>query len=821
MKSDLSQQTFEGTSSPNIYLGMFLIATATLALELAFTRLLSVTTWYYLAFFAVSIALLGMTAGSVTVYLKPKWFTPERIGASAGKACLGYAAVIPFTTWILCVIPVTATSSPKDLLSLITLSVVSLLPFYFAGIAISAVITKAALPIGNLYSSDLAGASLGCLLVLWGMGVFDAPSLILLCACTGVTAAISFAWGSWSLRFRALALSLLCILVVLVSVTALTPYGLHPRVVKGRKPGSLVPLFEKWNSFSRVVIYEGRLTNAQYWAASRRAPAGLMVYQHRMDIDGEAATTVRRFESLEDIAHLRYDVTNIAYYLRHTGGACIIGVGGGRDIQSAILFGHEKITGIEINPIFIDLLKHRFRKLAGIAGHRGVTLIVDEARSYLSRTQERFSLIQMSLTDTWAATGAGAFTLSENALYTVEAWNIFMDRLSDEGIFTVSRWYDPEALGETGRVLSLAVAALKRAGNRVPADHIAMVVKGSVSTVIVGREPLREVDIAVLRGACDDLEFELVLYPGKLPRHPVLRRVLEGEPLSRMDEVAATAWLSYDPPTDERPYFFNMVKCNKAITSLWPRSELQGNGVSGIVHGNIVAMRFLTMLILCLLLLSVVTVVFPLMLVGRGEARVVGHSRLLWSGAAYFCLIGAGFMFVEIALIQRLSVFLGHPMYALGILLFTIIGSAGVGSRLSDRLPLTGGRGVYVYPVIVVLAILAIRFALPIVGSTLVSASMPVKILVSISVCMPLGFLLGIAFPTGMRLVRVTRAAETPWYWALNGVFGVLCAALTVFISICSGISTSLYVAALCYGLLVICLPGILRAADAAQKSLH
>jgi hypothetical protein len=666
-----------------------------------------------------------------------------------------------------------------------------------------------------LYASDLAGAALGCLLVLGGLDLVDAPSLALVCASAGGLAAIAFAWPHWSRNLRLAAVCTLGVLVACVVVNTLTPFGIHPTVVKGRKPGTLRTISEKWNSFSRVVIYEGRDGNPQYWAASPKAPEGLMIYQHRMDIDGEAATTLRRFASLEDIIHLGWDVTNIAYYLRPTGGVCVIGVGGGRDIQSAILFGHEKITGVEVNPIFVRLLKDDFRNLAGIADYPGVTLVTDEARSYLSRTRERYALIQMSLTDTWAATGAGAFSLSENALYTVEAWTTFLRCLSDKGLFTVSRWYDPDNLGETGRTVSLAVAALARIGSARPDEHIAMVASGQISTLIVGARPMDEADVDRLRSTCDRLEFQLVMCPGQPPEHPLLERVLAGDLARGADQGASDQWLDFDPPTDERPYFFNMTRPGKALASLWSGAPYQGEPGSGVVSGNVVAVRFLVMLVLCLVVLSVATVIFPLVLGGWRAGRTGECRSPLWPAARYFCLIGAGFMFAEIALIQRLSVFLGHPMYALGVLLFSIIASAGLGSFLSDRLPLSRTWWMYGYPIAVAAAIIGIRFALPWLAVGMVSSSMPAKILASVLACVPLGCLLGFGFPTGMRLVRDARAAETPWYWALNGIFGVLSSALAVVISVYSGISVSLYIAALCYTLIVACVPGLLRARQA------
>jgi len=197
-------------------------------------------------------------------------------------------------------------------------------------------------------------------------------------------------------------------------------------------------------------------------------------------------------------------------------------------------------------------------------------------------------------------------------------------------------------------------------------------------------------------------------------------------------------------------------------------------------------------------MLTALTIVLPLMLKSRSGGGV-GSSSTFWAGAVYFSLIGAGFMFVQIALIQRLSVFLTHPVYAFGVLLFTMIASTGVGSYLSEHLPLTRRPWIFAYPLVTAAAILVVLAILPVILSSLMASAMSVKILASILVIFPLGMLLGLFFPTGMRVFRDLQAAETPWYWALNGIFGVLCSALAVFISIYFGISTNFIIAALCY----------------------
>ncbi|XSG77352.1 hypothetical protein ACP8Y2_10125 [Herpetosiphon llansteffanensis] len=755
-------------------------------------------TWYHLAFFAVSTAMLGMTAGATTVYLQPHRFSRERLADSAAKACLGYAGAIPVMLLILCRIPFDTGSPAQRMLQMALATIACALPFYFAGIVISAILTKSPLSISRLYGSDLIGAALGCLFVLGGLAFFDAPSFILFCGGLGAVAALSFAWRSTSARLRQLCYAVGGLLIVAALFNQSTQALIRPLYVKGMAEDASNFLSEEWNSFSRVVVYNQENANLEYWGPSPRAPQSLLP-QYQMNIDGAAGTSVRQFSSLADIEHLKYDVTNIVYYLRPQGAAAVIGVGGGRDLQSAILFGHEQVTGIELNPIFVNLLQTRFRKFAGLADRPGVSFVVDEARSYLSRTDQRYTTIQMSLIDTWASTGAGAYSLSENGLYTVEAWQVFLDRLTDDGIFTVSRWYSSDNVDETGRVVSLAVATLQKYGITDPSRHIALIGSGKVSTLLLSRQPFTDQDIAQLHKVTTDLQYKLLIVPGTPAETLVLRNIIGASSLDDLFAVVRDEPLNYTPTTDENPYFFNMLRLDRMDVAL-NKTTVD----DGVIDGNLTATLTLVGLIVCLLIFAVITIVLPLILKARRTTE--SPTPVVWSAAAYFSLIGAGFMCVEIALMQRLSVFLGHPVYALGILLFTIIASTGVGSFFSERLPLTKKPWIFVMPIVTALAILGIRFGLSAIIAAMITAPMATKIMVSIILIFPLGLLLGLFFPTGMQLVRSSGATETPWYWALNGIFGVLCSASAVLISIYFTISVNFYIGVACYSLLVFCL---------------
>lgn len=781
-----------------IYTGTFFIAFTTLALEITLARLLSVTSWYYLAFFAISTAMLGMTAGAATVYLKPGWFTGDKLSKNLSKFCLAYSLVIPLTLIVLCLIPLSVSSSSvMNVTAMLVTTAACSLPFYFSGIVVTALLTKYNLPIGKLYGSDLIGASAGCLFVLGGLDIFDAPSLILLCSAVGAAAGLFFARHASTSRLRRVHAAFFIIFSLAAVINTSSMNGIRPVFVKGRFENFKEFQLERWNSFSRVIVYKKARGLPQLWGPSPLTPKQKIV-KRSMNIDGLAGTTMRKFTAPEDIHHLRYDVTNIGYYLRSGGGACIIGAGGGRDIQSAVYFGHEKITGIDVNPIFINLLKGEFKEFAGVADRPGVTLIADEARSYLSRSKENFSIIQMSLIDTWAATGAGAFSLSENALYTIEAWQVFLERLKQDGIFTVSRWHSSRNLGETGRIVSLAVASLLRSGKTNPAGHIAMITTKRISTLLLSKQPFSQEDIAKLKSVCEELKFNMAILPGRPPENKILRKIVSAASLEELNRAIAKEPLNYEPPTDENPYFFNMLRLNNL--------GVAARGHPGVLKGNLVAVLTLVKLIFSLLLIAVATIVVPLFVKSISDRTWKQSHGTLWPGALYFSLIGAGFMFVEIGLIQRLSVFLGHPVYALGIVLFTVIASTGIGSLVSEKLPLTRFPWIFVYPVVMVLAIIIVRLVLPVLLSGMITSPMPHKIAASIVIIFPPGGLLGLFFPTGMRIVREFSSADTPWFWALNGIFGVLCSAAAVLISIHFGISTNFHIAAICYALLLVSL---------------
>ena len=322
-------------------------------------------------------------------------------------------------------------------------------------------------------------------------------------------AAVSFTYAATGSEQAALArrsrwrrpLVAVIALAIAIPLNAGSRFGLRPVMVKDAIETGWLSRTERWNSYSRVVAYRPVLTTPQLWSPSPTTPKTPQVQHAYLNIDGAAGTTMPHFDGTNaSIEFLKYDLVNLAYHLPNIDRSAVIGVGGGRDVLAAHLFGVKTITGVELNRIFVDLhLRDPFySSFSNLRAVPGLTLHVDDARSWFAATDQTFDLIQMSMIDTWAATSAGAFTLSENGLYTLEGWRAFTRRLTDRGVFTVSRWYNPGDVNESGRMIALAVGTMIDAGAADPRRHVFVATGGNIATLVLAT---RTVDRGAVDGA--------------------------------------------------------------------------------------------------------------------------------------------------------------------------------------------------------------------------------------------------------------------------------------------------------------------------------
>lgn len=783
------------------YAGLFLVALSTLVLEVVTTRVLSVLTWYHLAFLAISLAMLGLTAGAVVTYLRPGSFSPDRLEGTLVRSTLLFAASLAGSHLLLLVLRV-PTELGGDALSLLTVVVVSVtlaVPFYFAGVVIAAALTRVALPLGRVYAADLLGAGLGCLAAIPLLDRLDPTSALLLTAAVAALAAPLFAAAGGRRRPALLALALLFAAFAFANRAAY-PTLLRVEVMKGRPLPRPLAL-DRWNSHSRVTARPPRPGPPTYWGAGTAPLPAVRVRQMPLRIDGGAFTVATGFDGEVDrLGWIAHDLTSLAYHLRGRGEVAVVGVGGGRDLLTALAFGARRVTGVEINRIFLDLLEGELRGFAGLAGRPEVELVHAEGRSFLAASEERYDLVQMALVDTWASTTAGAMTLSENGLYTVEAWRLFLDRLTPEGVLTVSRWYAPERPGEAARLLSLAVAALLGEGVEEPSRHLALAGAGRLSTLVVGRSPLDGRDQALLEEAAARYGFRLLLLPGRPPDDELLGRIAAAATPEALARATAHPLFDLSPPKDDRPFFFNMLK-----PGLWPGREALDEVGGGVLEGNLRAAETLAAILTAVSILVLATIVGPLLALGRRHGLAPGRFA---AAAGYFSLIGAGFMLVEIALIQRFSPLLGHPIYSLAVTLMSLVVATGVGSALSDGLALSSRRGVAVIPLAAAAAVAVTAWGVGPLCRWATAAPLAGRVAVVLVATAPLGLVLGLPFPSGMRLLRRRSVAAMSWMWGLNGGFGVLGSVVAVVLSMTWGIRACLLLGGAAYLLLL--LPALL-----------
>ena len=489
------------TSSPPIragwlYLGLSLAMFATLVLEILDTRLLSVLTWYHLSFLAVSLAMLGMAAGAVRVFLGGDRFSPARAPAALPRYCAWLAISIPATHLAnLCIpIPVLTEFSLMEITAVAVATSVLAIPFVLSGVVVTMALTRTSGQVGRLYAADLGGAAFGCLAVIALLNWSDITSVAF---AAGATAAM----GAWAFHrfaapggggYRYILLAAACAAIAVTNGMRADGFGIIYPKNRSQWLAQRHVEMSAWNSHSYITVQKPQTSPAFLWGPGIGGDRFTSTIAW-VAIDGEAGTPITQWDGKrESIDWVQYDVTALVHHMRR-GRAAVIGVGGGRDVLSA-LWGGSTVTGIEVNGILVNALRERYRDFARLATRSDVTLVHDEARSYLSRHPGQFDLLQMSLIDTWAATGAGAFSLSENGLYTREAWQVFLSSLTPGGVFSVSRWFAPGEISEATRVMAMATSVLLQRGVANPSRHVIMVSREKIATLLVSVEPFTDAD---------------------------------------------------------------------------------------------------------------------------------------------------------------------------------------------------------------------------------------------------------------------------------------------------------------------------------------
>ena len=743
---------------PRRLVAIALVSAAVILLQVSVTRILSVVVWYHWAFFAISLAMLGVGAPGVWfsfVQDRERWLRPLLLAAAllvpAGVVAIVSAVhLFPHTAILFCL--------------------AALLPAMLAlGAAVCVLLLEArGQAIGRIYAFDLLGACVGALVVVPLLNGIPTPALA---GALGLLPLVAYALLGGA-RAPAAAVALL----LLGALAWGTPFEVRHSKVYDETRTRTKPIYERWTSTARITIFDNLFffkdpSAAFGWGMGSRAPSVPIPKQYWIEQDGSAGTPLTKFDG--DASHYEYlfhDVTTIGYQLRPPQRVAIVGSGGGRDILTARLAGAREIDAIELNGAIVDALRGPFAEFSGhVYDLPGVHAIVGEGRSVLTRSAGNYDLIQISLIDSWAATTAGAYSLSESNLYTIEAYRRYWSRLSERGQVSTSRWAaNSTGVGVGGaelpRLILLVQAALRAEGVADPDAHLAVVQGGRVATVLMSRIPFEVEELARLRDIATARGFDLLLPESSTPqRSRWLQEVMEKGAGALRDQG-----LRLDPPTDDKPFFFQVVSPFQTL----PERVIQQIGTNG---EGVAALRALV--------IAMSLVAFALFFVPFALGQRLPRGPEFWRGSAYFVAIGLAFLFVEVAWVQRLILYVGHPSHATTVGLAALLLGAGIGASLSQRVGvLRGARLGLLLPV----AVAGINAALAPVFEATLGWPLPARVATSAALLVPAGVLMGFPFPLGM--MRFGDAAR-PWYWALNGVAGVLASTLSLALSMEIGFS--------------------------------
>ncbi len=748
-----------GRAGAPLLIAVALLSASGLMFEVTLTRLFSATIWYHYTFVAISVALFGWGLGGFLVcVLRLARFEREMTGM-LGALSLLVAATFPLFLALLLQVGF----SPRNLVWYFLLS---LLPFLAGGAALSLAFESRGRDSNRLYFADLLGAAAGTLLVPLALSCLGAETTILaIGVLPGIAGAVLLAPRAGARSSWRLLAALVPLAAVLFAAWNLKSGALAVRDAPHKElyqllaahPGQARVDSDRWNAYSRITAVSGFDE----------------LHIARLFIDSSAETSVLRWNgSADDPPGAASWLRAFPFRMKRDARVLVIGPGGGTDVVLAIAGGCRTVTAVEMNPLIVDCV----RRLGGAAGnlydHPRVELVMEEGRNFIERTSERFDLIVLGWVDSWASVASGGLALTENYLYTQEALAAYTDHLTEDGALAIIRWPIDVRRLAANAVAFLGARGLspREVGRRVLAASLRRPEADELSTVetvfLLARAPLLPEKVGELLAGHEDAY--VMHAPGRASAPP-WDALFSGEmTLAAYGEAFDTL---ATPVCDDHPFYF-----------AWDKPL-------GIP-------RFVVRL-----LLVPVGAVVAFALVLLLGARRLGFRAPRRRSVAYFGALGMGFIIVEVALMQRLILLLGHPLYSLVVILFTLLVCGGIGSLCARRVPAEGVRRAlgFIVP-FVVLLVLAGAFALPGVVRALLPLSLPARVLLAGLLVLPFGFLMGMPFPLGLRHEAADPGgAPLSALWGVNGVASVIGSLCGLSLALIAGFTWVFVLGAGCY----------------------
>ncbi len=770
-------------------LQVFLLAMSVLVLEVALTRIFSFISFHHFTYLVISIAMLGFGAAGSYLTLRESdtgISSDEFLARNAwllGLAIIAAVVIIPRIHFY--PMDIIFYGDYSNLLSLLLIVVLTAVPFFFGGTCIGYIISRAGSSINRLYFADLVGAATGCLLALvlinYGGGI----------AACFVIAAITMFVAALSSTKRRLYLGGALVTLALAAVIAGTEC-LPLYVPSDKQMFRMEHMVEriKWHVITRLDVTRpiegyfgfGGCLSDKYKEKGGKPQTVRFIYQDGSNLTGIIQPTPTPRET----PSLGYYMQGAPYQLKSEADALVIGCGGGIDILIALHHGARHVVGVDVNPQTVELVSETYKDFAGgVFQREDVELVVSEGRHFMGRDQRTFDVIQLSGVDTWSALATGAYALTENFIYTAEAFDQYLKHLKEDGVLNFSR---PHLIPptETLKLAATALEALERMNVKDSFAHLMIISERerpfwvlNWAQNLVKRSPFTRDEVRRVTDWSESLGYD-VIYDPFTPRTGELETLIRATPLER-ETFISQHQLNIRPATDDMPFFFNFTK--------W-RDLLVWKGTKGML-----AQLFLLVSLLQVTVLSALFILYPLYKRKTAVSKRGGRTGIV----IYFAALGAGFIIIEITLLQKFMIFLGGPAYSMAVTLFTILLSSGIGSFLSRNLSHKPFRLLaFVIPLLILITILH-AFFLDRIIANLMGLPLLMRGVAAVLLIAPLGLLMGMPFPAGLRYVDAFRRELNPWAWGINACATVLGSTVCILISSVLGFRAALVIGAAIY----------------------
>ncbi|HVX28351.1 MAG TPA: hypothetical protein VHB70_18535 [Parafilimonas sp.] len=782
--------------------GIFLLSFSTLLFELSLTRVFSVTLWYHFGFLIISTALLGFGVSGVVLSLWKKLREQYDLDKTLGwlSICLSIAVVVCF--WLMQHIPFDPFSLYADKMQLLYMPVTYILvsvPFFFAGLALSLLFTRLPKDINRLYAFDLAGAALGCLAIIFTMQYFGGGGSVLLASSFASLAALVF-FGKLYKTLSVVAVFLLVVSLVFVfKADALIPLHITDNKAKGLRTET--PFLSKWNIFSKIDVYNDSSTVIP----GKQSPFFV--------IDQGTAVTGLDFDMLPNTHTVLQQYNGdslygscLAYLDKQNPSVLIIGSGSGTQVLDALHHNAKEITAVEINPIINSVVVTN-PLWSDLFKQPNVKLVTDEGRNYVRSSKEKYDAIVSVHTISNSAIASGALSLSENYVLTKEAFEDYFNHLTPGGTIYFTRpEFQLPRLFATGREVleahgiqdvpdhffAYTYPAPPRLGDRKSFFAVFLMSK----TAFTSQQTEQLIQFANEQAGGDKPKF---LYIPARENNSIYDSILHTQDL-------ATLYKNYPfeiaPATDNEPFFNHHTRWSSLNWQSFKDIFSQEKLGRMALEDRPVAEVTLIVLLIQVLIVSAIFILLPLFKFSSTGLRTKNIFPYLF----YFSGLGCGFIMIEIVLIQLFSLLLGEPVYTFAIVLAALLLFTGIGAYISGKLNSNSQKTLRNAILILSVLLLIASLFLPSLLRAAIALPMTGRIILSIVLIMPIGILLGMPFPSGIKLISEKAPSLIPWAWGVNGFFTVIGSVMALILSMMLGFQAVLWIAIAIYLLSMFCI---------------